>query len=246
MYQTGPSKGRSKVFLCRVGPSHLPFLSMAKAPFERVLSLIEKKKLIRNLISAKAPILCKFSNGAVHQFFPRKVSTEGHIDGFFEDKEPTKTALAGLTTAMFYCQSDRYFLNTKVVRVLGNWRLQSGPDFYKLNRRESYRVSIPLNISVFFHVTLLNTKLCSIKARMSEFSAGGAKLRWPAKGPLPKGTILTGNLLWFRGKSVPISAQVVHASKSGHYGIKFIGVDAVDANRLKLMSVELQQMLSFV
>lgn len=198
------------------------------------------------MLTDRTPFICKFADGDVVHFLPRSITQESHLDGILS-KRMMDSAKTRNITVMFHCGKDRYFLNTRLVRVPGGWRLKNCGDFYRLNRRGSFRVLIPASIQLSFNIISASDELCMTTARLVEFSAGGAQIRWPGNTQgIRKGSLLKGNLIWFRGKSVPVTAEVKHQMKPGIFGISFLFADSVQANRLKLMSIELQQMVNFL
>lgn len=198
------------------------------------------------MLTDREPFVCKLADETVLHFLPRSITQESHLEGVL-NKRLLDSAKTRNVTVMFHCGKDRYFLNTRIVRVPTGWRLKNCGDFYKLNRRGSFRVEVPASIQLGFNVISASGELCMTTARLVEFSAGGAQIRWPANAStIKKGSLLKGNLIWFRGRTVPVTAEVKHQMKPGIFGVSFLFSDSVQANRLKLMSVELQQMVNFL
>lgn len=219
-------------------------MGSSKQPFERILSLIDRKKIFLDLISNKIPIIVKLSDGKLLSFRGINLTSEGHLEGLLNEKglgaSKQKTVVV-----FFYVKKDRYFVNTKLIKNNLGWRILNATDFYKLNRRDSYRIEIPDSIQISFQATNAGGTPCNITTRVIEFSAGGARIRWPGNPAIKRGQVLKGTWLWLKGKQFPITALVKHQPVQGVYGIEFIEMDTALSNRLKVLSIELQQLVNY-
>jgi hypothetical protein len=217
-----------------------------KQPFERILSLVDRKKFFLKLVVDRSPVIVKFADGMLLSFRGLQVSKEGHLDGLANAKA-MGSAKQRTVVVFFYSGRDRYFLNTKMVRMpTGIWRIMNSTDFYRLNRRESHRTVIPDSVSISLYVTSIAGHKARVQARVTDFSAMGARVRWASGQYINKGAIIRGSLIWLKGKEFPIYAAIKHRTKEGSVGIEFTNMDSVQANRLKILSIELQQLVNYL
>lgn len=216
-----------------------------KKPFERILSLVDRKRIFLEAITKRVPIIVKLNDGKLLSFRGLNLTAEGHMDGLVNEKSLVGSKQR-VVTVFFYVKKDRLFLNTKLVKTDLGWRILNATDFYKLNRRESFRIDIPENIQINFHVTSAGGIPCNVSTRVIEYSAGGARVRWTTLPQIKKGFVLKGNLIWLKGKQFTISALVKHQPSAGIWGLEFVELDSVQTNRLKVLSIELQQMVNYL
>lgn len=215
---------------------------MSKAPFERILSQIDRRKILQRKIALKENILCKAVDGTVVVFVPIILHTDSSVEGLVH--APDKLNMNGRgVTAMFRVDKELYFISSRLFYKDGRWRLVNSAEFYLLNRRESFRIEVPANLGLSLSVSTVNKDTFNLITRIEDFSAGGLRLRWSGS-PLEVGDIVRGHLVWFRDKKVPVTLEIKHVAKD-HCGLQFINMDAVQTARLKSMSIELQQMVHF-
>lgn len=221
-----------------------------RPPFERILSLVDRKKLFSRALSAQQPMACKFADQTLLFFQPKFITPEGHLEGDLNRSLPVSVK-SRAAIVFFYVGRERFFINSKLIRTVIGWKLANCTDFYKLNRRESFRVETPDNIAISFHVTQVTgfdqqtSQKCNVTARVTEFSSGGAKVRWFGSPALSKGATIKGQLVWLRGKEIPLQAVVKHQTRDGLFGLQFLGLDSVQNARLRMLSIELQQLVNF-
>lgn len=215
---------------------------MPKAPFERVFSLIERKKILQRVAREKAKVLLKTSSNQISEFqaedFEGTANLIGHLtSGSLRDFEKV--------TALFYVGTDRYFLTTRIKKKDDYYVLLNDAQFFKFNRRTAFRVNVPLSLEMSFHVHSIRNIEVNKKVGLIEFSSGGARIYWPGDRKLSKGALIRGTIQWGSGKVLQVDALVVHSPTNGIYGIRFINLSVLTTNRLKLLSIEVQQAIHF-
>ena len=216
-----------------------------KQPFERILSLLDRKRFFSQLVTGKGALILKINDGSLLSFRGLQVSKEGHLDGLLNEKA-MKGAQQRVAVVFFYSGRDRYFLNTKVVKLpSGLWRILNSTDFYRLNRRDAHRTMVPESVAIYFSVSAISGIPVKLQVRVSDFSASGALIRWAGSQSLSKGDVLKGKLIWLKGKEVPLYANVLHRTRDGAFGIEFTRMDSLQANRLRILSIELQQLVNY-
>ncbi len=208
--------------------------------------MVDRRKFFSKLVIDRAPVIVKFTDGKLLSFRGLQVSKEGHLDGLANAK-----AMGGAkqrtAVVFFYSGRDRYFLNTKMIKMpTGIWRVMNSTDFYRLNRREAHRTVIPDSVTISLYVTSIAGHKTRTQVRVTDFSALGARLRWPSGQYVNQGVMLRGNLIWLKGKEFPLYAVIKHRTKQGSVGIEFTNMDSVQANRLKILSIELQQLVNYI
>lgn len=215
---------------------------MAKPPFERVFSLIERKKLLQRVAQEKTKILLKSPKNEVFEFRPSGIENGSHLTG---------TVTGALVrdfdkvTALFYVGQERYFMTTRIKKNGEQFLLLNDAQFYRFNRRQAFRIQVPTSLEVSFYISTVRNIEINKKVPVIEFSSGGARIFWEGDRRLSKGTLIRGSLQWSKGKVLPVDAHVIHSPDKGIFALRFVNLNTVLSNRLKMLSVEIQQALYF-
>ena len=215
---------------------------MVKAPFERVFSLVDRRRLLQRVIKDKVKVLLKTPNGHVMEFKTKNLD-EGFnlngqiIGGTLNDYEKI--------TALFYVDKDRYFLRTRIKKKKEYFQILNDPQLYRLNRRTAFRTQVPASFDLSYYVQTIRNIEINKKMTVLEFSSSGARLFWRSSTKLSKGTLLKGYLQWGSGKTIPVDCAVIHSPEVGLYGIRFVNLSSITLNRLKMLSVEIQHAIHF-
>jgi hypothetical protein len=210
---------------------------MAKSPFERVFSKIDRKRILQKVIREKTKVFLKNSKNQLYTFEAMTLDASLNVKGFIVEGKPREYEKV---TALFYIDKERYFINCRMRQEGPYWTLSSDQQFYRLNRRMAYRIQIPPGYDLTYYISTVRNIEINRKAQISEISSGGARIHWPNGRKLSTGSLLKGSLQWGKGNVLPIDASVVHVLETGKFGIKFVHMSPVTANRLKILCLETQ------
>ncbi len=217
---------------------------MTKSSFERILSLIDRRRILIEKVEAQSFFFCKSIDGVLFQFFHKSMSRDGHVDGIVKTKQMSKVKSKAIL-CLFHVGRDRYFLATKIVKLEDGYRLLNSAHFYKLNRREHYRIAVPKRSNIYIQLKSINRHPVKDKVPLLDFSAAGGRVDLSFFPDVVRETMIIGHLIWFKEKSIPIQAQIKHQNKKGVCGLRFIFTDSIMQSRFKMMSIELQQHVHF-
>jgi hypothetical protein len=215
---------------------------MTKKPFERVFSLIERKKILRRVSLEKISVLIKVGESQVYEFKVTGIDSSFNLDGFAVGYNPRDFQRV---TALFYVDKERYLLNTRLRKMDSGLKLLSDSQFFRFNRRSAFRISIPARIEIFLFVESIRNIEVQRKLPIIEVSTGGARIHWSNNRRLAPGTPISGYLQYGKGSPIPIKAVVAHALGADLYGIRFVHLTTGTLNRLKVLSVQIQQEIHF-
>ncbi len=210
---------------------------MAKSPFERVFSKIDRKKILQGVIKEKAKIFLKNAKNKLYQFQPSYVDEALNLYGYIVGEEPKDFEKV---TALFYYNKERYFITTRTKKKDGVWGLLSDQQFYRLNRRTAFRIQIPVSQEITFYISAIRNIEINRELRVVEISSGGARIYWNNPRRVAVGSVLKGSLQWGKGKILPVDAAIVHILEDGLFGLKFVHLSPSTHNRLKLLCLEIQ------
>lgn len=215
---------------------------MEKPPFERVFSLIDRRKLLQRAAKEKIQIILKSTSGKISEFKIQSHDADFNLEGQVIG-EPFRDF--DKVTALFYIDKERYFLTTRIKKKVGYYQLLNDPQFFKFNRRNAFRITVPTSIELSYHIQSIRNIEVNKKVSVMEFSSTGARLFWPGESKLSKNTVVKGVLQWGKGKTLPVDCSVVHTPEKGIYGVRFVNLQASTVNRLKMLSIEIQQTIHF-
>lgn len=218
---------------------------MPKAAFERIFSLTERKKILSKVAKDKIKIVVKNSKSKIFELKAEKVDSAFNICGSLGIKDLGPLKDFDKVTALFYVENERYFLTTRIKFQGETWILLNDQHFYKFNRRAAFRVTVPKKIDLIFQIVTVRNIEMNKKLEVTEISSGGAKFKSEGEVRFSSGTTLKGSLQWGKGKVLPVDALVVHTPEKNLFGIRFINLNSSTQNRLKMLSVEIQQIIHF-
>jgi hypothetical protein len=212
---------------------------MNKSPFERVFSLVDRRKLLQSVARNHVTVILKNERNQVYIFKAEKMDKEFNLQGTVPNHSGNSVEKV---TALFYIDKERYFLTTKLKMKEGKvCVLLNDTQFFKFNRRNAYRITLDGTVEMSLQILTIRNIDVKKNIRVIEFSSGGARVHWTGNNKLSVGTIIKGVLQWRKGKFVPIDASVVHNLGNGIYGVRFVNLTPSLVNRLKMLSIEVQQ-----
>jgi len=234
---------------------------MAKTPFEKVRSLIERRKIFEALLHEKTEILCKGEDETLFQLRPVSIVSDTLMHGWMEAIEglPKKdTDILG----NFTVGSERYFFRTslKVTGEEGAFNLNS--DVFRLQRRSSMRLQVNPIYEMYLAVTELKGKAVYSIAQLADVSAGGARIFFSdVDSPIQAGNAKVLKLAiqdQFKAilhlgqkKSLEVQCLIKHTQQAvyrgavvEHFGIEFVDLTPAVKNRLLSLTMDLQKRMA--
>lgn len=234
---------------------------MAKTPFEKVRSLVERKKLFESLLNEQSEVLCKGEDESLFHLRPVSIVNDNLLQGWMQAIEtlPTKdTEVLG----NFAIGTERFFFQT-MLKVSGEEAsFQTSCDVFRLQRRSSLRLPVNPTYDMYLAVTECKGKSVYSIAQMADVSAGGARIFFSdIDSPVQAGNSKSLNLQvndTFRGilhlgsrKSLEVQCQVKHTQQAvhrgvviEHLGIEFIELTTPVKNRLLALTMDLQKRMA--
>lgn len=207
---------------------------MEKCPFERVLSLVERKRIFGKTVNSRNKALLKTHDGQVGLFQPMYQFPDGALEGqIYADRTFSKKRLPVLI--LLTVVKDRYFLNSEIVKTEHGWRLEMSSSFYILNRRNSFRVAVPSDLDLALNTTYASGATIRRAMPLTELGVGGGRIRVPHDLKLRKGGLIRGLIDWEKTRNLPVEIQLVHSPAQDIWGFKFHNMDSLTLNRMKLL-----------
>jgi hypothetical protein len=217
---------------------------MVKAPFERIFSFAERKKILHKIAKENLKVIIKGPQNKVLELKAEEIDSAFNLSGNLNEN-PNNFKDFEKVTALFHVDRERYFLTTRLKIKKDKWVLLDDQQFYKFNRRSAFRVDIPKKFPILFQVSSIRNIEVNKKAAVIEFSTTGARLQSTGDVRFSTGATLKGSLQWGKDKALLIDALVIHSPEKNIYGVRFINLNSATVNRLKMLSIEIQQTIYF-
>lgn len=212
--------------------------------FQRIRSMVEARQIYARLPSEGQEIFCK-GEGALFAFRPErfdpKEGLEGLVvgldDGLIENESVVVNFLLG---------TDRYYTVSEFQVTADRGLLKLSENLYKLERRSSFRLSIPKAWSNKCNIIQHNGKASFIPVEILDISQGGAKIVLPIETlPTLASQQLVRGVFHIRNKwKLEIDGVVQHLiRKEGQFlvGLRFQVEDERLKRRLLAMMLEMQR-----
>ncbi|MEZ0391994.1 MAG: PilZ domain-containing protein [Pseudobdellovibrionaceae bacterium] len=235
----------------------------AKTPFEKVRSLVERKKLFEDLLLEKGEMVCKGEDDSLFYFRPSAIVKDQHIQGWIRaiDQAPkSDTNVLG----NFSIGADRFFFQAAMNISGEEGVFETTCDVFKLQRRATVRLHVQASFGLYMAITELNGKSVYSVAQIADVSAGGARIFFstvespiPALGNTSNPGIQMGSrfkavLNFGNRKTVDVICEVKHSQQAVHRGVivEHFGIEFVDftpglKNRLLGLTMDLQRRMVY-
>lgn len=236
-------------------------MTNSKSPFEKIRSLVERRKLYEQLIHSRGEIICKAESEHLFTFTPFQLFGDAMVQGLLTavDKVPQEdVAIIG----NFVVGEDRYFVSGLMKFLSGEGLLHLDSDIYKLQRRASHRIQIPKEFPLELIITKHNNSLVNVGAQVVDVSAGGVRVHFCSSASNSKkiadikdpgfktGDTFTCSIHPPSGKVIDLQAIVKHRLEAvqdgqviSHFGCEFQLLTPILNHRLMALSLDLQRKL---
>ncbi len=234
---------------------------MGKTPFEKVRSLVERRKIFETLLHEKTEILCKGDDETLFHLHPISIVSDSHIHGWMEliDGLPQKDCdIIG----NFTVGSERYFFQTSLKVADGEAGFLINSDVFRLQRRSSIRLHVNPIYEMYLAITEFKGGAVYSIAQLADVSAGGARIFFSdLDSPIQASNSKTLNLQLkdrFKAilhlgskKSLEVYCEVKHSQQAiyrgsvvEHFGIEFVDLSPAVKNRLLALTMDLQKRMA--
>lgn len=222
-----------------------------KEPFEKLRSLLERKRLYQSLIESGGEMLCKSDNSELFNFFPRELDQDRGLVGLIKAIEDSVVPTSNTKIlGNFNAENERFFFQGELaVLSKSEGVLSLATDVFKLQRRRTMRVLIPPSFPIYISILKHNNSNTHMDFKIADLSAGGLRLYSLQEGlQLNVGDTIEGVLHPSTGKTVPmclivrhLQSQVMNQKIVIHYGCEVIKTTPWITNRLLGLTLDIQQ-----
>ncbi|MFN7825327.1 MAG: flagellar brake protein [Pseudobdellovibrionaceae bacterium] len=227
-----------------------------KEPFEKIRSLIERRKLFEDLAQIRGEILCKGEDDSLFHFRPEKITsqknTQGqeicHASGRVTPVDRLPESSTGVI-GNFSIDQDRFFFMAPMEYDGQEGQFKVDFDIFKLQRRTNFRINVPASVPMYCNIVGVAEESVFHETKVADLSAGGIRLYFEGQGShLAPGLNVKLSLHPPSGKSLDLTGVVRHVqsvvlnnSIIPQYGIEFQDLTGLQKNRLISMTLELQK-----
>ncbi len=234
---------------------------MAKIPFEKIRSLVDRRKLFEALLREQTEILCKGDDESLFHLKPISIVGDNLIHGWMDPIESLPKSDTEVL-ANFSVGLERFFFHAPMKIINEEASFQINCDVYRLQRRSSLRLAMHSSYEVYMAITGFNSKPVYTVAQVADLSAGGARLFFSdVDSPIQAGNskpidLKVGNqfkavLHLGQKKTLDVQCEVKHIQQGVHrgavteyYGVEFVDLTPTLKNRLLSMTMDLQRRMT--
>jgi len=232
-----------------------------KTPFEKIRSLVERRKYFQELIQRQEVIVCKDERDHLFSFLPKEILEDNELKGSCVaiDSLPDKN---GNIIGNFGIGEEKFFFHGPMTLQNNNEAILAiDCDLFKLQRRTHVRLQVEPEVRLHLIITKYKGRSTYIEAQVTDISAGGVRLHFPefpihshpgiatAQNPgLRAGEKFTAVVHPPSGKTIEVVCEVKHQIQSAilgdeidQYGCEFVELTTLVKNRLLAMSMDLQK-----
>jgi c-di-GMP-binding flagellar brake protein YcgR len=218
--------------------------------FTRISDVSEKNRLFRDLAAARGEVHAKRSEPSADvltlmafDFAEQTLSCK-----ITHANQPVHTD--GDLVITFFIGGEKYFFMGHY-RVVGeNIQLKTSEALFHLQRRNDYRIKIPMAYKTLFEVVSINGKTRKMSIPVTDLSGGGCRLIISTQTlKLNVGDELRGHLFLPDRDPIQLVGSVrhkkeeVHAKNNIAYGIQFVGLSEIVKNRIVAVVMDLYREL---
>jgi c-di-GMP-binding flagellar brake protein YcgR len=151
----------------------------------------------------------------------------------------------------FTVNAEKYFIQSKI-NPAGDgkwWRIDGFSDLFKLQRRQAFRIRIPLAYKTKATIKDLNDKVVCTGV-IVDISSGGCKVIVDGSSKLQGGEIQNIELIIGRRDSISVSGEIRHVRKiespkiQDQLGVMFKSVSSILESKLFAITMELHRELA--
>lgn len=239
-------------------------MQASKEPFEKIRSLVERRKLFEELLNRQDEAVFKSDGDALFTFVPTVVVHSQKLQ--FGQQAVALGQVCGLDglsaektiniLGHFSIEPDRYFFKGVLRHVGVNrdgvaiYELDSETEVFRFQRRKTFRVSLPASYPIFFRTKSIDDQAHVVDVQLTDLSIGGMKVFHATLDlPLQMESTLFGALYPQSGKEVSLTGKVRHIQDQlieglgktcKLFGIEFVEPSQVIKNRLTALTLEIQ------
>lgn len=234
-------------------------MTQSKEPFEKVRSLVERRKLFQAVVEQKSEIVCKGKSDQLFLFEPigsdevihLNLGTSAVVYGHIRNLSPLPHIPIEVI-GHFSLDLDRYFFRGSLIPAGSQFKdlyeIDGTCDVFKLQRRQTFRVPLPATTPIYLSLLKHNGKSIEADFKVADISAGGARVFRPRGDyPLTAGDEVSGVLHAPGGKTIEFKAEVRHLMDQAfqgevvpHFGIEFVQRTEGFKNRMTALTMDLQ------
>ncbi len=143
--------------------------------FNKITSIEERRKIFGDMASSKTEIFCKSENEEVFKLICERYSSEGKMICNLAKTDKIEPKILSSLVCQFDLGGEKYFFKSILDFRIKNYILDVTDELFHLQRRQSYRIRIPLSTKSTVDIVLTDTNQ-NIKAVPFDLSTGGCRI----------------------------------------------------------------------
>lgn len=209
--------------------------------FQKVKDLDDKKKVIEALTRLKSEVVIKDvkpGGAAFHVFALKLMGNDIVCKADTKTKSQIPKNVPSLVIIKFIANDDQYVAQCKCRTEDDFILLDISADFFKLFRRDDFRVRLPLNYKAKLKVLNAGKNLKDPEFQILDISAGGCRIDLKPGSDLKGGDQVECELLISKRDPIQVVCEVKHAipvhdsTDKKYVGIQFIKMKTASKDKL--------------
>jgi hypothetical protein len=196
----------------------------------------EKNRLISEIFNTKAKLIANSTESDLKSYTLLPVKETNHeLLCLSIPKEHTSNT--GAINIQFQIGSDIYITQSKYTIEGNNLLLHFDKDFYKIQRREDFRIKIPSSYNATVSIISINSSAINQVIKLIDLSAGGCAIDLPvSKLKINSDDKIELEIILGNRKAITVEAEIRRLDKDKKSaGLLFINLS--DAEKIHIMSV---------
>lgn len=212
--------------------------------FTKINDPSEKANLFSDLAKARGKILAKTTEPGsdLHELS----AFDFHDNKIYCQSSATyKLKDFGDLILYFFVGSDKYFIQSKYKIRKDNIEIDTDSTLYHLQRRQDYRLRIPMGYSALYEVVSINGTPKKHSFRLQDLSGGGCRIEIPIQSnSLKIQDLIKGHLFLPDRQPIVVDGSIRHTMVDAQKkflicGVQFVGITAPQKNKIVALVMDL-------
>lgn len=147
--------------------------------FKKISDPQEKLQIFKDLLTRQAVLVCKGSGENLFSLLPESIDKNQHLLCHLQPESTPPQADHDNVVVQFNVGAEKYFAYTKISRRGQSYELDFAVDLYHVQRRQSYRVRIPVNYKSKIELIKADSGKVISEGEFFDLSGGGLRMILP-------------------------------------------------------------------
>jgi c-di-GMP-binding flagellar brake protein YcgR len=211
--------------------------------FQVVSFAKERERVLNELATKPIDLMAVASDNRDFHFQVTKVQTP-HLILKLKPTSSRVLKVGEVLEIVFALSDGQFVLKTPVLKVVDfEVSVEFGPQLFRLQRRNNFRVPIARDSRMLFRLLKLQSKATRCDLKVDDLSAGGVRVFWPNEtlGEVEKYHQVSGTVSLTTGENIEVTGEIKNVFSDGkatRVGIEFTHLSSRDEQALLLYCIK--------